>query len=864
MSDATFFQEFSSRRAVARLRRLVFMFLALLAVFSPSAASAQSPVVAPWSADDTQAQPRIRQYQNFRSLQADEPLSLTQNDPSAYEDAGGGKNPPARLANESADRIAPPPDRQPGFSALERLYSARGKTDLRQFGYDLFGVPDRDMRARLDVLAKKSPSIPSGAVQDNFILGAGDELEILFTGQRTDRGLYRIDSQGLLVIPDFPPIPAAGRTIGQVRISVEAAAQNLYNTVPYISLASVKQIGVLVIGHAKTPGRQTLTVFHTVLDALIGAGGIEKTGSLRQIKLVRGGHSTTIDIYSLLMGNGENADIQLRDGDRLIVPAIGPTVAVAGEVKRPGIYETGGRALSLDDMLDLGGGLLSPGRNRFLMLALASDGRENGREIKNRTIPAFTDGSILLVSRGEESRAGTVELKGHTRHPGFYALEDSRTLQALLSAEGVSGPDIYPLIGVIERHDRKHLSRKILDFSPQLVIGKKGDRALEDGDIVHLFSREQIKALFTAPIPAGETPLLREASFPAGENAAPGMEPAVTAFLQERAAFLRGAVREPGPYPVAEGVSLESALAAAGGLTLEADRSGIEITTAQNGGTAHRSKIDLEQTSPASITVGAGYAVRVSQKFNKIADRSVTIMGEVDNPGQYDLLPGDRVSDLLARAGGLTEQAYPFGAIFSRDSERRAEEMRFHAQARDVEQAVAAALEADDEKVNAGKIAEARQLASELRNTRGVGRLTVEADPSVLAAQPDLDMLLEHGDRLFIPRRNLTVRVSGEVLSPASLQFRDKKASMDYIKEAGGFTFNADRERTFVIYPDGSAQPLAVSSWNYRPVMIPPGSTIVVPRDPKPFDFIQSAKDVSQILSNLAITAIFMDDLQED
>jgi len=96
------------------------------------------------------------------------------------------------------------------------------------------------------------------------------------------------------------------------------------------------------------------------------------------------------------------------------------------------------------------------------------------------------------------------------------------------------------------------------------------------------------------------------------------------------------------------------------------------------------------------------------------------------------------------------------------------------------------------------------------------------------------------------------------------LQFRDRKAPLDYIEEAGGFTFHADKERTFVLYPDGSAQPLQVSAWNYKPIMIPPGSTVVIPRDPKPFDFIQSAKDVSQILSNLAVTAIFIDDVADD
>ena len=163
--------------------------------------------------------------------------------------------------------------------------------------------------------------------------------------------------------------------------------------------------------------------------------------------------------------------------------------------------------------------------------------------------------------------------------------------------------------------------------------------------------------------------------------------------------------------------------------------------------------------------------------------------------------------------------------------------------------------------MNAGKIAEARALAGELEQARGIGRITVEADPAVLSVKPELDLLLQTGDRIYIPKRDLTVRVHGEVLSAASLQFREGKAPLDYINEAGGFTFHADKDRTFVLYPDGSAQPLQVSAWNYKPILIPPGSTIVVPRDPKPFDFIQSAKDISQILSNLAVTAIFINDV---
>lgn len=852
--------------------------LALFGLSLAALAQYAEPVVAPWSVDNTDAQSRIRQYQNFKSLQADPIQKISAND-AAYEYAPQAQNNAGQTRAYNPLLQTLPSQAQSKPSALEHMYSQRIVDELEQFGYDLFGVPNDSLRSALENAAKAAPSIPSGAVQDDFVLASGDELEVFFTGQRTDRGTYNVNSQGLLVIPDFPPIPAAGRTIGQVRISIEAAAQNLHNTKPYLSLASVRQIGVLVVGHARKPGRQTLTVFHTVLDALMEAGGIEKTGSLRQIKLVRDGRSTQIDLYALLLYGSTNIDMQLRDGDRIIVPSIGPTLAIGGEVKRPGIYEIlptvrgmrhqpekRSERLTLNEMLELSGGVLAPGKNRFIKLGVTPAGQEIVEDIEDAFKPAFGDGAILMVSKGSEKRAGTVELLGHTLRPGLHALNENPTLSQLLPDENILGGDIYPLIGVIERWDTDQLTRKLIDFPLRLVLKGDYDRKLEDGDIIHLFSNTQIRSLGGENRNEAER-IIAQGSLPVeeepGEETTLNADAPLAAYLRERAAFIRGAVRAEGPYPVAQGITLDSVLAVAGGLALEADRSNIEVTSSHNGPSKTRAHINLKDTNPEDIIISAGDSVRVNQKFNKIKDNSVIIMGEVHNPGRYDLVPGDKVSDLLARAGGLTDQAYSYGAIFSRASERRAEEMRFKNQAREVELAIGAALEADDAKANAGKIAEARALAAELRNAQGVGRITVEADPAQLSVSPELDLLLEPGDRLYIPRRNLNVRVSGEVLSPAALQFRERKASLDYIHEAGGFTFHADKDRTFVIYPDGSAQPLQVSSWNYKPVMIPPGSTIVVPRDPKPFDFIQSAKDVSQILSNLAVTAIFIDDVAD-
>ncbi|MCF8496107.1 MAG: SLBB domain-containing protein [Alphaproteobacteria bacterium] len=774
---------------------------------------------------------------------------------------------------ETPDTIAP-------LSRIESFYAGRVPGNLGQFGYDLFGMPNKDFQKRLDSLSANASNLPSGAIQDSFVLGTGDELDVVFSGQRTDRERCRIDGQGFLLIKDFPPIPAAGRTMGQVRVSVEEVAQNIHNTRAYVSLSAVRQIGVLVAGHVGRPGKQTMTVFHTILDALMAAGGIQKTGSLRQIKLVREGRTRVIDIYDLLLSAEADIDLTLKDGDRIIVPAIGPTVAVTGEVNTPGIFEIrpavvpqkgkmieSHESLSLTTLLKFGGRPLAPGNNRYLKLEVTADGEERVSEIHDPGAAVFGNGTILMVSKGQEKRTDTVELRGHTRRPGLYALAETPALSDLIPSEKALGPDIYPLIGTIKRWDPDHLTSMFMPFPLRRVLKGDFDRTLQDGDVVTLFSNEQIAELGEEENPDEED--IREVSFsPSGDDP----DQAHKSFLRERFAYLRGGVRSPGAYPVAQETSLDEILAAAGGTVLDADTGNIEIISdlqgeglqAEGRSGTRRIQVNFQETSPADIAIGPGDSVRVNRRQKKLERNTVLLMGEIQSPGRYDLVPGDKLSDLLGRAGGFTAQAYPAGALFSRESARRAEEMRFRAQAQEMKEAVAAALKDKDGQVGEGKIAEARALAAELEKAEGVGRLTVEADLAVLKLQPELDILLEPGDRIYIPKRSLTVRVSGEVLSSAYLQFRKNKDPLDYIREAGGFTFHADKERTFVLYPDGSAQPLRVSSWNHAATFIPPGSAIIVPRDPEPFDFIESAKDISQILSNLAITAIFVDDVRDD
>lgn len=731
-------------------------------------------------------------------------------------------------------------------SSLETLYSTRIVDELEQYGYDLFSD---------DINQESLSTIPAGTIQNDYILSTGDTLNIIIRGQMNTRQNYSVDNQGLLIIADFPPITAAGRKLREVQTDLQVEAAKLHNTQIFTSLADVRQIGVLVVGHVKKPGRKNLTAFHTVLDALSLANGIEKTGSLRRIKLVRKGKSHFVDLYQLLMASGGGGDKLLQDGDRIIVPPIGPTMAVAGGVKRPAIYEVRkGEKISLHQALGLGGGALTPGQNRYMKLEYTKQGEETVQDIGAPKERIFGDGTILMVAQSEQKRASEVTLSGHTRQPGSHDLKKAKTLSGLINDEKILGNNIYPLIGVIERRDQKQLTKKLISFSPFQVLHKQEDQTLNEGDQVRLFSIDQIRNL------EKQKQLLQKIS--AGGEQKIIDDPVLASFLKERAVFVRGSVRQEGAYPVTDGTTLESVIAVAGGIALEANKESIELSSRNHG----RQVINLVEQDAAAIAVSAGDTVRVNQKFHKIVDHSVTLIGEINHPGRYDLMPGDTLSRLVARAGGLTKQAYPDGALFSRAAERKREKSRYKAQAQDLEMKLAASLQQvnDDKKPDMTQISATQSLIAQLKEADAVGRITVEADPASLQADPAQDILLEAGDKIYIPKRPLTVRVAGEVLSPAALQFRQGKDPIEYIREAGGTTYYADKDRSFVIYPDGSAQPLSVSMWNHSSTFIPPGSTIIVPRDPKPFDFLESAGRVSQILANLAISGLYIEAIGDD
>ncbi|HYI71583.1 MAG TPA: SLBB domain-containing protein [Skermanella sp.] len=993
-------------------------------------------------------------------------------------------------------------------NALEITFGRRAGKQLRLFGYEAF--------ARTGAAA--APAF--GTAQSDYLLGPGDEIRVTIHGGKYDSNRrYTVNSNGDVIVDQLRPLTAAGQTLGELRRQIEREVEiALTGHEAFISLDGMRRMGVLVTGAVARPGRHEVAGSATLFDALTAADGVDKLGSLRDVRLIRSGATRSIDLYGLLRGD-DGTDPPLRDGDRIVVPPIGPTIAVAGQVKRPGIFElpADGRKILREEAIALAGGSILPGPARVVHFTISDQGTEVPAEadsgVHSRSDTQMSDGDLLLVSPAHDIRVGSVAIAGHIRHPGprslaeaesvagllagadllpdpylpFAALEttDPATLarvmvpidlqgvidgradpmlsaddilivlgsndvaflsstpvvkllrdqsttgkgkapiraeaecagvgvlarsiaadrqgtlarsplaraaadlaampmpcprvfddypdlltfllkHAVLLRSGVTRPGLYPvagqaavaelarsagggggqeklavvdgggaakrrsdqaaakrgdivdstaprfelaghvrfpgvrplagdgtlrqalgdgsqnlvglypLFGIIERQDASRMTSRMIAFSPLEVVSGLSDRPLSDGDRVRLFSMDEIRSIMKVERQFDQEKTERDrtatetsAGLAVNPRTIPEPEPkpvqsitadpVVRSLMAEHAVIIHGAVRQPGNYPVDGQVRLEMLLTTAGGLTAQADTNAIEITTpdpspASGTVTNERRVVSLQAANGMTAEIGRGEAVRVNPVFNDREAYAVLTQGEVKRPGSFEVVRGERLSSLIERAGGLTQEAYPAGAVFTRESARRQQAEAFTSAARNLDRELAMILMKPDPPP-AAQISQARQLSDELRKAQPVGRITVEADPAMLAVHPELDVVLEAGDRIYFPKRSLTVTVAGEVLAPASLQFRPDKTGNQYLSEAGGLTQYADSSRIFVLRPDGSALPLRVSSWNHTASWIAPGSTIIVPRDPEPFEFFKFAQNLGSLFTQLSVSA---------
>jgi protein involved in polysaccharide export with SLBB domain len=922
---------------------------------------------------------------------------LTQSQNSGGAAQGG----PAPSVTVSPTQLASKRPQQ--TSRLEQIYSQRAGMPLTQFGYDL--VSNGGTVSALQI----------GAIQDDYILGQGDTIIVTLRGQENATYNVLVDRDGNVTLPRLRPISALGRRFGDFRANLDAAVKQGYiQTQAYVTIGQVRQITVSVVGEVVNPGVFALSGLSTVLDALNLAGGIKKSGSLRNIVVVRNGSTVGVDLYRLVSPEGKTPDVTLRQGDRIVVVPLGPTIAVAGEVRRPGIYELrpGERDAPAAALIRLANGYTIRGSYRVIVVRTRSDGTQNYEDDTVHMGAALRDGEILAVNPAANLTTGNVTLAGNARLPGVYALDSARTLRELLPSADAFLPVTYMPFGFIVRQDRKTLLRILIPFSVQQLIDGKFNLDLQSQDTVHILTfnaMRQIVALHVSPYQArkdielqngnqnsnvpgfqqgfqqnglpqlptgavslnnpaqqlqgggqqgganmlaagvlqalaaqfggaqpgigafagqaasnGQTsatsttqgangtsnaPLTGAASISAASQAAQagvsggagatgntsgasgatisgatGAEQgAVEGLTAEESATvgfvasdyrvtLEGGVRQPGDYLAAPGTTLAEIINAANGLQPEADLNSVEITSLSLDNLAGRSQSTrkiyaLTADKLASITLDRLDVVHIPSIPIDQEDGVVTLAGEVQFPGDYHILKGEHLSSLLARAGGLTKQAYPMGAVFQRSSVAQLQQNAHQREADDMQKQLVAAVAqggnpfaaASGATASGGLSAEGaafvEEVITQLRTKPADGRISVIADPVVLAANPAADIELQPGDTLSIPKHPSEVDVTGEVLNPGSFRYAEKLGVADYVSLSGGFDRYADDDHIFVVNPDGTSRGVSESLFNFEPTQLAPGSVIVVPRDLRPLDLGVLTVTVAKVLSDFAVSA---------
>lgn len=801
-------------------------------------------------------------------------------------------------------------------SPIEREYRGRLEDDsLRQFGYELFKS------------ASTSSGPITGQISDGYILGVGDYLVVNFQGATNESRSVRVNREGQVIVGALPPIQAAGRSLGQVRREIEAATKStLLGTNVFVSVGSVRAITVFVGGEVNRPGQYQMTSLADVATALARAEGVRRTGSLRRVRVMRGTRSTSVDLYGLL-GIGTPQSIRLQDGDRIIVPVIGDTVAVTGAVARPGIYELRGKSGTVGAILDYAGGAVRPRGSSVSISRIDPNGGEAFVRVVgiNQQIVA---GDALVVTAGSAGGAANrVVLQGNVINPGPRPLPAAPTVRDLLGTINDVKADTYLPMAVLVRRDPASGSRLFQPVNLTTALGAGDPVPLQPNDALWVFSRADIAFMNTAavrqivlggpnPMPeckslsrfadtvrdtqssrfsvltrgafivedkAGKSQAVNvgsstmtaaaameaaqakeaQASKDAAKDACPvafEREPALLPVLIENSIGIGGSVRRPGAYPVAGAITADVAVNIAEGSTGGREGVVIDVTTSPASGNPalQRYALDADGRALNRIAIRSGDDIRLSTPQPQFESASVLLTGEFARPGLYTVRKGETLSHLFERAGGLTPYAYPYGAVMTRRSVRQAEEEGFRRTSRDLGNAVLSI--AARKNVNAEGLAAVSQISKELSTAQGAGRVVVEADPRVLASRPALDTILEGGDSIFMPKQPNFVLVLGDVSNPGAVQYQAGRAPREYVMDVGGTQFSADKSRIYVVYPNGLARPIKSSVWRGSNAVVPPGSTVIVPKNLDPLfklDFVSNIVSiVGALVSSVATVAI--------
>jgi polysaccharide export outer membrane protein len=729
-----------------------------------------------------------------------------------------------------------------------------GTEALKPFGYDLFSGMPSTFAPATDV-----------PVPAEYVVGPGDTLEIQLIG--TTRGRYAlvVGRDGRVNFPDLGPIMVSGLRFDEVRALIEKrVSEQLIGTQVSVTMGELRSIRVFVLGDVTTPGSYTVSGLSTMTNALFVSGGISKIGSLRNIQLKRAGRTvSTLDLYDLLLRGDTSGDARLLPGDVIFVPPVGATVGLAGEVRRPAIYELKSQTTAAQ-LLQLGGGLLPQADPTIATLERVNDQQQrvtldvdlssaSGREL------ILQDGDTLRVPTIRPILENSITISGHVHRPGEYQFTPGMRLLDVLPSLDELMPNADQRYILVRREIPADRQIKVFSADLEKALDEPNGAAnfeLAARDQIFVFDRESGRDRIIQP-------LLRELRL---QSRIDEPTPEVS---------VAGKIKIPGTYPLEPGMRISDLLRAGGSLDEAAYGGQAELTRYVVGSDGAR-QAELIEIDLRLALAGDPTADLALRPFDYLvikevplwgAQEVVEIRGEVRFPGRYPIHRGETLRSVMARAGGLTDHAFVDGAIFTRQElkERERKQLMTLANRMESELAQASLMAAQEAGRDAAQaLTVGRSLLASLREAKPVGRLVIDLKRATTARPgSEQDIVLKDGDSLMVPRVVQEVTVIGEVQSPTSHLFRSGLTRDDYIQMSGGLTPRADADHIYVVRADGSVVTRGGNAW-FRGggVDIKPGDTIVAPLDTERMRPLPFWTAVTTIVYNLAVAAAAVSSFQ--
>lgn len=657
-------------------------------------------------------------------------------------------------------------------------------------------------------------------VGPDYIIGPGDSVRIVLWGNVQGEYHLTVDRNGQIAIPKVGVVHVSGLTFRQLREVLDREFSRQYtNFQMNVTLDNLRTIQVYVVGQARFPGSYAVSSLSTLVSALFAAGGPSKSGSMRHIQVRRGGKViVNFDMYDFLLKGDKSKDIRLQPEDVIFIPPIGPLAAIGfPKMEVFGIGAEKGRA----EMIGV-----KEFQTRELQL----------------TDPSLRDPSL----RDSRFRELQPVIGGPVKVPGIYELKNEKTLIDLLKlAGGLAETAFKGRVQVLRIKNQREMVLFEDDLEKVLKV-RVPDVPLVDGDMVKIFR-----------VPD----------------------------LVEKKVRVAGAVKVPGEFGLYDNMRVKDLINYAGGLLLQANMEEAEITRVTitpQGPETTRVYVNLRRAMSGApqdnllLKPNDYLFVRTVPEWELY--KTVKIEGEVKFAGTYAIKKGETLSSVLARAGGFSEKAYPYAAIFTRVGAKEIQKKQLK-EALDRAEAQVLALSA--QKAAAGlEEAEAKrqeivskqqlELLARLRTVEPTGRVVVRLDdPERLRGTP-ADIELQEGDHLYVPLMQQTVNLVGAVFHPSAIIHTPYLTVKEYIAMAGGTTKIADDKEIYVIKANGSAVSRKGfkwfgSSWDgtgytfhvggLSSLTLSPGDTIVVPEEIEKIYWLKEIKDVAIILGQIALTA---------